>query len=176
MKFLLTSLLILISLWSFAQPALPDTNLLDKDPVFRKVLSRRLSYPFSNAEVGYTKLVYAQFSIDEEGHAHNIKILNPAVGKLHFFDFDAVVEKALKKLPPLQPRYEGKYILPVIFAINDMQTGKRVVPDNTTFNGKLPKNILLRSVTIIGYSRRSSAGQKTHSEPGREMFDSYLKL
>jgi hypothetical protein len=175
MKLLLTSLFILISLWGFAQPALPDTNLLDKDPVFRKVLSRRLSYPFSNAEVGNTKLVYAQFSIDEKGHTQNIKILNPASGRYYFINFDRAVEKALKKLPPLQPRYEGKYVLPVIFAINDMQTGKRVIPDNTTFNGKLSENILLKSVTIVGYSRRSPAGSK--SEPGKEIFDmSNLKL
>ncbi len=96
MNFLLTCLFIMISPWSLAQPALPDTNLLDKDPVFRRTLSRRLNYPFLNSQEGYTKLVYAQFEINEKGHVQNVKIFNPASGKGYYFiDFDIAVEKPL---------------------------------------------------------------------------------
>lgn len=88
------------------------------------------------------------------------------MGKGYYFvDFDVAVEKALKRLPPLNPRYVGKYVLPVVFALNDLQTGRQVVPNNTNFNGKTRNNILLRSVTIWGYSHASSTNQKYNSPP-----------
>ncbi len=164
------------SFWGLAQPALPDTNLLDRDPVFRSILSRRLNYPILNAQKGHTKLVYAQFDIDDKGHVQNAKILNPAKGGYYFVDFDAAVVKTIKRLPPLNPLYSGKYILPVIFALKDLGTGTQVVPDNTNFNGKLDGIILLRSVTISSYTDRYSHAPKTSDMPGKEMFNSTLKL
>jgi hypothetical protein len=158
MKLLLAFLFITISLRSFSQPAQPDSNLLDKDPVFRKILSRRLSYPPINAQSGHTKLVYGQFEIDENGHVRNVKIVNPAVGRGYFVNFDVVVEKTLKRLPPLNPRYLGKYMLPVIFALNDLQTGELVTPTNTNFDGRLANSILLKSVTVIGDKQKPPRG------------------
>ncbi len=57
-----------------------------------------------------------------------------------------------------------------------MQTGRQVIPGNTKFNGKTPDNILLKSVTVVGYSHKSSANQKTNHMPGTETYNSYLKL
>ena len=149
--------------------------MLDKDPVFRTILSRRLTYPVLNAQEGYTKLVYAQFEIDEKGHIQNVKIFNPAMGKGYYFiDFDVAVKKALNRLPPLNPRYLGKYMLPIIFTLNDMQTGKQIIPNNTDFNGRRPGSILLKSVTVIGYSHRSSANPKTNHMPGTETYNLQL--
>ena len=167
MRMLLAFLLLTLSCQGFAQPGIPDANLLDKDPVFRKVLSRRLSYPLLNAQKGYTKLVYAQFEIDEKGHTNNVTIFNPALGKGYYYvDFDKAVEKVLNRLPPLQPRYMGKYMLPVSFALNNYETGKLVIPDNTNFNGKMPGIVLLKVVTVVGYGYNASLKVKPVTYPG----------
>jgi hypothetical protein len=167
MRILLPFLLVIVSVQVLAQPAFPDANLLDKDPVFRKILSRRLSYPFLNAQQGYTKLVYAQFEIDEQGHTQHVIIFNPALGKGYYYvDFDKAVEKALNKLPPLHPRYAGKYMLPVVFALNDYETGKLIIPDNTNFNGNLRDVILLKAITVVGYNYKSSQKMNVTKYPG----------
>jgi hypothetical protein len=149
MKYILVFLLILPSSWAFTQPAPSSNNLLDQDPVFRKILSRQLSYPVLNAEKGFTKLVYAEFRIDEEGHVQNIIIMNSAF-KIYYDDFDKIVEKALKRLPPLNPLYSAQYILPVMFILSDGQTGKTVIPTNTNFDGILSGRLLLKSVAVTG--------------------------
>jgi hypothetical protein len=157
MKFILTLLFITISLRALSQTAKPDSNLLDKDPVFRKILSRRLSYPPISAQSGHTKLVYGQFEIDENRHVQNVKIINPVSGKgFYFVDFDIAVEKTLKRLPPLHRHYVGKYVLPVTFALNDFETGELISPTNTNFDGRFANSILLKSVTVIGDKRKPS--------------------
>lgn len=171
MKHILTCLCLFLALCTFAQPAQPDINLLDKDPVFRKTLSRRLKYPSYNAQGGYTKLVYVQFVINEKGHLQNTRVFNPAVGKYYFIDFDRAVESALNRLPPLNPRHAGKYILPVSFVLNDFHTGRKTIPTNTNFDGILPEHTLLKTVTVTGYKYT-----RPTQEPGRENYNSVLIL
>ena len=168
MKFLLTTFFVMIYFWAFAQSIQPDTKLLDKDPVFRKVLKRRLTYPIVNELNAYTKLVYAQFSIDEKGHVQDVKVINPSCGiRNHDANFDKVVEKTLKRLPPLNPSYLGKYVLPILFAINGVDS-KQVIPDNINSDNRLSNNVLLTSVTVLGYSYRGNNGT---SEPGKEFYN-----
>lgn len=170
MKFLLTTFFVMISFWGFAQPIQPDTNLLDKDPVFRKVLKRRLSYPIMNAlNGGRTKLVYAQFNIDEKGHVQDVKVVHPSYAPHGIrnpdANFDEIVEKTLNRLPPLNPRYLGRYVLPVIFAMNGTDS-KQIITNN--YNSAIIDHILLRSVTVLGYSYRGNNGT---SEPGKEIYN-----
>ncbi|QMW00838.1 hypothetical protein [Spirosoma foliorum] len=138
---------------TFTQSDSARAELLNQDPVFKKVLSRRISYPPFEVTIRRTKLVYAQFDIDTMGHIQDVIILNPSFdsrigGRVD--DFDVNVKKAIRKLPPLNPRYLGRYTLPVMFIIDDGQTGEILKPTNTIIGFSFG-NLLLETIYIKGY-------------------------
>ncbi|GAB4031304.1 energy transducer TonB [Spirosoma gilvum] len=168
MKYTLIGAFSLLASLALSQPLQTDVNRLDQDPVFTIVLSRRLNYPIANAEKGYTKSVCARFDIDEKGHVQEITILNPALEKgLYFQDFDTAVKSALKRLPPLHPHYSGKYILPVLFSLQDEETGQSIAPINVVCSSQ-PGIVLLKSVKVVGnksYKRGISPEHSRHFKP-----------
>ncbi|GAB4012361.1 hypothetical protein GCM10028808_28250 [Spirosoma migulaei] len=98
-------------------------------------------------------MVYAQFDIDTMGHIQDVIILNPTFGYRiggRVDDFDINVKKAIGKLPPLNPHYLGRYTLPVMFIINDGQTGKVIKPIDTIKDYSFG-NLLLATIYVEGY-------------------------
>lgn len=127
-----------------------DTAPLDKDPVFRKVIRRRLTYPAVRDDYKVALMVYARFSIDERGHARNVKIIRQPTQDVHHRFYDAVVESTLTRLPPLNPNYIGHYILPVVFSFRDQQTGQLIVPPDTDYHGEHANSLVLHRVDVVG--------------------------
>jgi hypothetical protein len=126
---------------------------LDKDPVYRKVIKRRLTYPPLRYEDKVALMVYARFSIDERGHVHNVKIIKHPTQELYHKLYDAVVESTLKRLPPLNPNYVGHYILPVAFCVRNHDNGELLIPKDVDYYGKHVNSVLLQKVEVIGYKR-----------------------
>lgn len=116
--------LLLLTYGSVAQDT---TRRVDRDPVFMAVLARQLGYPL-NAEGAYAR-IYAGFSIDEKGRVRNIAILNPVkIG----YGFEEEVVSSLKRLPSLNPRYVGDYVLPVSFVyVNYEKNASETIPEGT---------------------------------------------
>ncbi|HEX9957818.1 MAG TPA: hypothetical protein VGA96_11185, partial [Fibrella sp.] len=75
-------------------------------------------------------------------------ILNPAkIG----YGFEQEVTKKLKKLPPLNPKYEGNYALPIAFALPDYDNGAKVTsPVNNLPDVYLKNRTLLNEIKIVG--------------------------
>ncbi|SOD93572.1 energy transducer TonB [Spirosoma fluviale] len=121
---------------------------LSEDPVFSTVLRRRIQYPINAEREGVYAKIYAGFHIDKKGHIQQVSILNPSkVG----YGFEEEVLKKLKLLPPLQPKYEGNYALPITFAfIDHTNHAKPVSPSGKLSRLYLTDRILLNEVEIIG--------------------------
>jgi hypothetical protein len=100
-----------------------DSSKLDLDPVFRTVITKKITYPVQAIEAGAYAKIYAGFRINSRGHIQDIVILNPVkVG----YEFDTHVIKQLKRLPPLSPKLEGLYVLPINFYIKSYTKGNEV--------------------------------------------------
>jgi hypothetical protein len=130
-----------------------DIIPLDKDPVYRKVIKRRLTYPPLRYEDKIALMVYARFSIDERGHVQNVKLIKHPTQEAYHQLYDAVVESTLKRLPPLNPNYVGHYILPVAFCVKDYDRGELLMPKDVDYYGKHVNSALLQKVEVIGYKR-----------------------
>ncbi|NID08670.1 energy transducer TonB [Fibrivirga algicola] len=156
MKLLLLFLsLLFVGLAADAQPATPA---LSKDPVFRVLLPRRIMYPVVAERAGVYANVYAGFRIDHRGHVQDVSILNPTkIG----YGFEHEVIKRVKRLPPLDPKYEGRYALPVTFALPDYGNGAKITSStNRLPNAYLKDRILLTEVTIVGNVMPSEKGNE----------------
>lgn len=121
---------------------------LDEDPVFTAVLSRRIIYPVHAEQVGMYAKVYAGFHIDQKGHIQDVSILNPVkIG----YGFEEEVMKKLRLLPPLNPKYEGSYALPVTFAFVDYTNGTNAIsPSGKLSSQYVAGRVLLNEVKIVG--------------------------
>ncbi len=137
--------LLLLVHTAVAQTASPK---LGEDPVFTGVLARRIVYPASAEQAGIYAKIYAGFRIDERGLLQDVKILNPTkVG----YGFEQEVTRKLNVLPPLNPKYEGAYALPVIFAIKDYTSGGKLIsPSGDLSAHYLNDRVLLSAIKIVG--------------------------
>ncbi|WP_158408746.1 hypothetical protein [Fibrella aestuarina] len=136
-----------------ANPSLLDTAPLDKDPTYKKVISRRVTYPPVSDQHKIALMVYARFTINERGHVEHVKIIRHPTEEVHHKFYDAVVESALKRLPPLNPSYVGHYILPVSFSLRDEHNGQLLIPEDVGYYGEQVNSVMLQPVKVIGYRR-----------------------
>ena len=121
---------------------------LSNDPAFSFILLHRINYPIDAERLGIYAKIYAGFQIDQKGHIQGISILNQ--GKIGYGFEDEVVKK-LKLLPPLNPKYEGYYALPVTFAfIDHSNDGKVISPSGSISKMYLTNRILLDEIKIVG--------------------------
>ncbi len=154
---LLTVLLAALS----AQAQLHDEHPISHDPVFAKVLKRRLAYPHRAGVQGIYERVYVGFNVNEKGHVGNVSLLSPPGINHHF---DHTVTTALRRMPPLNPRYAGRYAMPVVFALIDRHNGSDTLmpPVYAMPPGSLENRTLLRSVYVIGESWAFGEGNQTY--------------
>ena len=146
----LTIPLTLCLLLATGNPTVLDTSPLDKDPVYKKVMRRRLTYPSVRDEYKVALMVYARFSVDERGHVRNVQIIRQPTEEAYHKFYDAVVKSTLNRLPPLSPSYVGHYILPVVFSLRDHQHGQVIVPPDTDYHGEHTNSIVLQKINILG--------------------------
>lgn len=142
----LTPLLCLLLL-VHAATAQVESAKLNEDPVFKTVLSRQIVYPTDAERLGIYAKIYAGFHINRRGHIQDISILNPTkIG----YGFEQAVTKKLRKLPPLNSKYEGNYALPVIFALVDYTNkGNLISPAGSLSNMQIGNRILLNEMRVI---------------------------
>lgn len=93
-----------------------DTPALSNDPVFNQVLMRRVIYPARAIRSATYGRIYAGFDIDSKGRIQNVLILCPQTTGV---GFEYEVSAALKRMPPLNPRYAGRYVLPASFVLTN---------------------------------------------------------
>lgn len=144
-NFLRLCCLLLIGQLATAQGQSPS---LSRDPVFSTVLQHRIHYPVSAERSGIYARIYAGFQVDQKGHIQQISILNPTkIG----YGFEEEVLRKLTLLPPLHPKYEGAYALPVTFAIIDhTDRGKAVSPSGQLSGLFLSNRVVLNEIKIVG--------------------------
>lgn len=154
MKALLLFALLLLMQPARAQPG--DARLAD-DPVFTAALLRRISYPVGAERSGIFARIYAGFRISAKGHVQDVYIMNPtAVG----YGFEDEVIKKIKRLPPVQPRYAGEYVLPVVFAYLQHRDKVSVtVPAGRLPDAYFANRTLLREWKVMGTDERYSTGR-----------------
>lgn len=132
---------------------------LDQDPVFAKVVTRRILYPPKPATRAVYGRFYAGFSINEQGHIKDIAVLCPKMSAQvsKQYGFDAAILKGLKQMPPLQPNLAGCYILPVAFCFTNYKEGPLpIIPTNVLPTSLTTgERIALREVRIYASSPSS---------------------
>lgn len=132
----------------------PDQGL-SNDPVFNTILKRRIKYPRDAEWVGKYMRIFAEFTVGEKGRVENIAILNQSPTGVHL-GFEPTVVTALKKLPSLNLRYKGSYILPVSFIYVDYRhKDKPYVPTDTLFIDELRGRVVLKEINVFGSSVNS---------------------
>lgn len=135
---------------------------LDEDPVFRTVLSRRISYPPHAEQVGVYAKIYAGFRIDQRGHIQDVSILNPVkIG----YGLEEEVLKRIKLMPPLNPKLEGRYAFPVTFAFVDYTTNgvEAISPSGKLDRQYVQDRVLLNELKVIGGRTRRNGKVSTQS-------------
>ncbi|WP_155297164.1 hypothetical protein [Spirosoma aerolatum] len=131
-----------------------DQELSD-DPVFTTILKRRLKYPRDAEWVGKYMRIFAGFTVGDKGRVQNITILNQSPTGAHL-GFEPMVLAALKKLPSLNLRYIGSYILPVSFIYVDYRhKDQPYIPKNTLFVDDLKGRVILKEINVFGSSVNS---------------------
>jgi hypothetical protein len=143
---------------------------LRTDPVFSTVLTRRIGYPFDAERAGVYAKLYAGFDIDHRGHIKAVSILNPT--KTGYY-FERVIVRGLKRMPPVQPRYEGRYALPVTFAFVDPANGANIITPLGKLEAKyLQDRTLLDELKIVGGQTPVSGGRLVPQSVG-EVYVTY---
>ena len=167
---LITFLLLLLTNAAIAQA---DQTPISRDPVFIAVLKQRIKYPVLAEQTGVYARVYVRFLVNEKGHVQQITLLQPAQTK---DGFERAVLVGMRHLPPLNPRYEGQYILPVDFAYINYESSPDLLLPPT---GTLPRHytndyLLLYPIRIVGnnraYSPKGSNWPTPLNSPGRQFF------
>lgn len=150
--------MMLLARWATAQNA---PVRVDQDPIFVSVLARQIAYPLKAAPGAYAR-IYAGFSINAKGRVGKVTILNPVkIG----YGFEEEVTLGLNRLPVMNPRYEGDYVLPVLFAyINYADHAKETIPDATMPPWYFANRILLSEI------------RRENKEPLRERSTKYMRL
>jgi hypothetical protein len=143
----------------------PDTQLppkqifsadLNNDPVFNNVVLNRIHYPAKPASNAIYGRFYASFTIDDVGHIQQVSVLYPKmptrVSKQ--YGFESEILAGFRRMPPLNPRLAGNYVLPIAFCFTHFGEGPNpIVPTN-----RLPREynigdrILLSEVKIFAES------------------------
>lgn len=128
---------------------------LDQDPVFKTVLTRRLTYPNQASWSSMYARIFVGFSVDERGRVKQISVLNH-MSRGTRFGFEPAVITALKKLPSLNLRYAGNYLLPVAFIYVDYRhKDKPYVPKDTLYQQYVTDRIVLNEIKVFGNSVNS---------------------
>ncbi|MVM29495.1 hypothetical protein GO755_05585 [Spirosoma sp. HMF4905] len=147
MLYLRLLILSFITQLAVAQVASPN---LSQDPVFTTVLNRRLKFPRQAQWSSSYMRIFAEFTIDDKGRIQDISILNHSVEGA-YVGFEPVIIAALKKLPSLNLRYTGNYILPVSFILVDYrQKDKQFIPKNTLYVQDLAGRVVLDEINVYG--------------------------
>ena len=119
-------------------------SLLSKDPAFKSLLAQNITYPVRAYYKGIYGNVYAGFRVDQKGHIQDIVILNPEKSKS---GFENEVKRGLKKLPSFNPKYEGLYVLPIVFGFS--VDGRDIVTGYTSSEAYAKGRIVLESLKVI---------------------------
>jgi hypothetical protein len=123
---------------------------LRQDPVFTTVLARRLKYPRQAQWSSIYARIFAQFTVDQKGHVQTISILNHSNEGV-YFGIEPTVINALKKLPPLSLRYQGHYISPVTFQLQDYRhKDSLLVPKDSLYLTDLAGRTILKEIKVTG--------------------------
>ncbi len=134
---------------------------LDEDPVFHQVLARRIEYPrYSMRYFPLYGRIYVGFHISEKGNLTDVTILSPGNTRS---GFENEVRQALSHMPPLNPRYEGDYALPVAFCYINSQQNQRLYKPINKLDEKYILNRLLLKEWVCTLDFRPSKG--SFSEP-----------
>lgn len=145
-------LLLVTGQTTFAQIA---DDALSQDPVFTTVLTRRLSYPNQASWSSMYARVFVGFRVDEKGRIQEISVLNHMSRGIQF-GFEPTVIAALKKLPSLNLRYTGNYLLPVAFIYVDYRyKHKQYVPKDTLYQQYVMGRVVLNEIKVFGNSVNS---------------------
>ena len=121
-----------------------EGQLLRKDPVFESVLVQNIAFPSKAFYKGAYGNIYAGFRIDQKGHIQDIVILNIINSKA---GFENEVKRGLKKMPSLNPSYEGQYVLPIIFGFS--VDGKDLVAGYNSSEDYAKDRVVLESLKVI---------------------------
>ncbi len=125
-----------------------DTPALSNDPVFNRVLMRRVIYPARAIRSATYGRIYAGFDIDASGHLQNVSILGPQNTGA---GFEYEISEALKRMPPLNPRYRGRYALPVSFVLTNWgESSEPRTPTGLLSARYLTDRVLLDEVIFRG--------------------------
>lgn len=147
--------LLLLLFWGMNEGYCQPGNLaLNNDPVFHKVLSRRVSYPIEAIRSATSGRIYAGFEIDAMGHIQHINILSADQSGV---GFENEIRTALKRMPPLNPRYAGRYVLPVAFVFtNAGENWEAKMPAKELAPLSITNRLLLSEVIFRGEIRSTS--------------------
>lgn len=132
---------------AFAQVGSPA---LSTDPVFSKVLTRRIGYPPDGRRQSRYGRFYVGFDVDEQGQVQNVAVLSP----IHEpYGFEQAVLAGLKKMPHLSTKYAGHYALPVAFVYtNYNESPNSHLPTNTLSADVLGNRVVLNELTVADQS------------------------
>ncbi|WP_198175312.1 hypothetical protein [Spirosoma telluris] len=130
--------------------AQPDSPALSQDPVFTTILKRRLKFPRQAEWASRYNRIFAEFTVDDKGRVQAISILNHSV-EGDYVGFESTIIAALKKLPSLNLRYTGSYILPVAFILVDYrQKDKQFIPEEKLYVQDLAGRVVLDEIKVFG--------------------------
>lgn len=133
-----------------------SNSTLNQDPVFTTILKRRLKYPRQAQLSNRYNRVFAGFNVDDRGRVQDISILNHSV-EGDYVGFEQTIITALKKLPSLNLRYTGSYILPISFILVDYrQKDRQFVPKDTLYVQDLAGRVILNEIKVLGSNVNSS--------------------
>ncbi|WP_338876246.1 hypothetical protein WBJ53_11395 [Spirosoma sp. SC4-14] len=131
---------------SLVAAARVGSSPLSQNSLFTQSLHSQIIYPAWVGNQGIYSRVYAGFEIDSQGIVRNVTILSPTNAG---FGFAQEVQKALEKLPNLDPTYRGSYVLPVTFTYtNKKEQSGAHVPVNQLPEERMKGRMLLDEFTV----------------------------
>ncbi|WP_080057997.1 hypothetical protein [Spirosoma aerolatum] len=129
---------------------------LNNDPVFAKVVSNQIYYPSKPAARAVYGRYYVGFTVDNVGHIQQVSVLYPkmSVSVSRQYGFENSILAGLGRMPPLNPRLAGSYVLPVAFCFTHFGEGPNpIVPTNQLPQAySLGSRILLSEVKVFAES------------------------
>jgi hypothetical protein len=133
-----------------------DRADLNTDPVFSYMVTHRVQYPPQMASRAIYGRVYAGFTLDSAGRIRDIALRYPRMSRqmTQLYGIEYTIRAGLRRMPPLNPRYAGRYVLPIAFCYTHYAEGPApIVPTNQLPTGFDPgPGTLLREVSIFAVS------------------------
>ena len=132
----MTKLLLIVTVLALFPPsarAQINESGLDKDPVFAAVAARQIYYPNILSRQALYGRVWVGFQVDNRGRIQGVRLVYPQMSSLKSkrYGIDYEVRRGLKHLPPLNPAYEGQYLLPVAFCfLHHGENPNPLIPTN----------------------------------------------